>query len=255
PLKAPELREAGLFQFPMVSGAVAIIYNLPGVPAGLKLSSQTVADIYLGKVKTWNAPAIAKQNPGVSLPSLPVIVVHRSDGSGTTNIFTWYLEDVSSQWKLEVGSGKSVSWPAGIGAKGNEGVAGIVKQTRGAVGYAELAYALQNKLTYAHVGNREGNYIAPSAEASIAAAANAKVGSDYYSRYTYAPGKDSYPICGFTYLLAPKKADDPAKAKKFRDFVKWAFDKGDKDANDLHYVPVPEPLKKKILADLENQVK
>lgn len=255
PLTGKELRAAGLFQFPMVAGSVAVVYNVPGVPSGLKLSSQAVADIFLGKIKKWNDPAIAKSNPGVKLPALPVVPVHRSDGSGTTNIFTWYLEDVSSQWKLEVGSGKAVSWPAGIGGKGNEGVAGTVKQTKGAIGYVEFAYALQNKLSYAALGNREGEFVLPSIETAQAAAANAKVPGDYFVRFTYAPGKNAYPIAGFTYILLKKNNEDKAKIAEFKKFVKWAFENGDKDAVALHYVPVPEKLNARIIADLDKQVK
>ncbi|MBI5191649.1 MAG: phosphate ABC transporter substrate-binding protein PstS [Nitrospirae bacterium] len=254
PLKAKELREANLFQFPMVAGAVAVVYNLPGVGSGLKLKSQTVADIYLGKIKKWNDPAIVKDNPGVNLSAMPIIVAHRSDGSGTTNIFTWYLEDVSSQWKLEVGSGKAVKWPVGIGGKGNEGVAGVVRQTKGAIGYVELAYATENKITYATLGNRDGGFVAPSTEGCIAAAASAKVPDDYYARFTYAPGKDSYPISGFTYLLVPRNLE-PSNMKAFAGLVGWAFEKGDKDAKALHYVPIPDKLKDRIKADLKKLAK
>lgn len=249
PLKGSELREANLFQFPMVAGSVAIIYNIPGVQKGLKLSSQNIANIYLGKITKWSDAAIAKDNPGVKLPSIPVIPVHRSDGSGTTNLFTWFLEDVSTRWKLEVGSGKAVNWPGGIGAKGNEGVAGMVRQTAGAVGYVEIAYAVQNKIAYAMVGNKDGNFVFPSDKTGQAAAASAKVPSDYYTRFTYGSGKDSYPISGFTYLLVPKKLDK-GKAASFVSFVKWAYDKGDKDASNLDYVPLPSGLKDRVKADL-----
>jgi len=255
PLKGSELRDAGLFQFPMVSGAVAVVYNVPGVANGLNLPSPVVADIFLGRITKWNDAAIAKANPGVKLPGMPIVVAHRSDGSGTTNIFTWYLEDVSGQWKREVGSGKAVSWPVGLGGKGNEGVAGIVRQTVGSIGYVELAYALQNKMTYAAVGNREGAFILPSAEGVAAAAANAKVPADYFSRYTYASGKASYPIAGFTYIIVKKNPEDKARSAELKGFMKWAFENGDKDANALHYVPLPAQLKARILADLDKKVK
>jgi len=254
PLKGQELREAGLFQFPMVAGAVAVVYNLPGFEKGLRLSSMNVVDIYSGKIRKWNDPAIAKDNQGVNLPAIPVIVVHRSDGSGTTNIFTWYLEDVSLDWKARVGSGKSVDWPVGIGGKGNEGVAGIVKQTKGAIGYAELAYALQNKIPVAMIGNRDGNFVYPSDDTCKAAAASAFVPDDFYTRFTYASGKNSYPISGFTYLLVPKKQKDPAKAAAFVKFVEWAYNNGDKDATALDYVPLPEKVKKKVRTALGREV-
>lgn len=254
PLTGKELAEAGLFQFPMVAGAVAVVYNVPGAEKGLKLSSQAVADIYLGKVKRWNDKAIAKDNPGVKLPDMPVIVVHRSDGSGTTNLFTWYLEDVSADWKGKVGSGKAVKWPVGIGGKGNEGVAGVVRQTRGTIGYVELAYAVENKIPYASLGNRDGGFVMPTVEGCVAAAANAKVPDDYYTRFTYAAGKDSYPIAGFTYMLVKKKLDK-AKLKAFDGFVGWAYANGDRDAKALNYVPLPDKLKARIKSDLTKLVK
>lgn len=254
PLKGHELNEAGLFQFPMVAGSVAVIYNLPGAEKGLKLSARNIADIYQGKIKKWNDPAIAKDNPGLNLPGMPVIVVHRSDGSGTTNIFTWFLEDVSPDWKARVGSGKAVDWPVGIGGKGNEGVAGVVRQTKGAIGYAEIAYAKQNKISYAMVGNRDGNFVLPSDDTCKAAANNAYVPDDFYSKFTYASGKDSYPICGFTYLLVHKNIKNPAKAQAFVKFVEWAFKNGDKDAVALDYVPLPEKLKKKVKAAIAREV-
>ena len=254
PLKGEQLRAAGLFQFPMVAGVVAMVYNLPGVDKGLKLSSQTIAGIYMGKIKKWNDPAITGSNPGVKLPDLPVIVAHRSDGSGTTNIFTWYLSDVSPEWKTRVGSGTAVDWPAGIGGKGNEGVAGVVKQTKGAIGYVELAYALQNKMAYAMVGNRDGNYVYPSDDTCKAAARNAFVPNDFYVKFTYSSGKDSYPIAGFTFLLVPTKSKDRAKIQEFMKFVEWAYKNGDKDAASLDYVPLPQKLKDKALAALKASV-
>ncbi len=254
PLKGEQLREAGLFQFPMVAGVVAIVYNLPGIEQGLKLSSSTVANMYLGKVKKWNDPAIAKENPGKNLPDMPVIVAHRSDGSGTTNIFTWYLSDVSPDWKARVGSGTAVDWPAGIGGKGNEGVAGIVKQTRGALGYVELAYAKQNKISYAMVGNRDGNFVYPSDETCKAAAGNAFIPDDFYTKFTFSSGKNSYPISGFTFLLVHKNIKDHAKGDAFMKFVEWAYKNGDKDAVALDYVPLPDKLKKKVKAAIAKEV-
>ena len=230
------------------------MYNVPGVGQGLKLDSKTVADIYLGKVTRWSHPEITKENPGVKLPDVPIIVAHRSDGSGTTNIMTWFLSDVSADWKQKVGSGTAVKWPLGIGGKGNEGVAGVVKQTRGAIGYVEIAYAKQNKMPYAQLKNRDGNYVYPEAKNVQAAAANAKVPEDYFVRFTYEKGKDSYPIAGFTFMLVPKSLN-AAKANALKGFVKWAYSNGDKDAVALDYVPLPDKLTKKILGDLEKEVK
>ena len=255
PLKAAELAEAGLFQFPMVAGSVAVIYNVPGAPDGLKLDSRTVADMYLGKIKMWNDPAIAKNNPGVSLPAIPVIVTHRSDGSGTTNIFTWYLEDVSPEWKARVGSGKAVNWPVGLGGKGNEGVAGIVKQTRGALGYVEVAFAEQNKMSFASLSNKDGKFVKPTIETESAAAAGANVPADYYTRLTFGPGANSYPVTGFTYLLVKKNHPNKAKVSEIKKLIKWAYVKGDSDAKGLHYIPLPEKLKARVLADMEKQVR
>ena len=192
PLQKEDLDAANLIQFPMVAGAVAIAYNLPDVPTGLKLTPQVIADIYLGQVTRWNDPAITQLNPGVKLPDLPVIVVHRSDGSGTSNIFTWFLSDVSSAWKTQVGSGTSVNWPVGLGGKGNEGVAGLVNQTTGAIGYVELAYVIQAKMTYAMLKNRDGNYVYPSIETTAAAATNAQIPPYFFVKFTYEKGRNSY---------------------------------------------------------------
>ena len=254
PLTGEEQKAANLFMCPMVGGAVAMAYNLPGIQSGLKLSPKTIADIYLGKVTRWNDPAITKENPGVKLPDMPIIVTHRSDGSGTTNIFTWFLSDVSPDWKAKVGSGTAVSWPAGIGGKGNEGVAGTVRQTRGALGYVELAYVLQNKMAYAMVKNRDGNFVYPSLENAKEAAKHAEIPADYHIKFTYAAGKNSYPIAGFTFMLIPRTL--PAvKADAVKGYIKWAYAKGDKDAAALTYVSLPDKLKKKVLADLDKQVK
>lgn len=254
PLTGAEQKAANLFMFPTVGGAVAMAYNLPGVKTGLKLDPKTIADIYLGKITHWNDPAITKENPGVKLPDSQIIVTHRSDGSGTTNIFTWFLSDVSPEWKQKVGSGTAVSWPAGIGGKGNEGVAGTVRQTRGAMGYVELAYVLQNNMTYAMVKNRDGNYVYPSLENAKEAAAHAEIPADYHIKFTYSPGKNSYPIAGFTFMLVPKNLP-AAKADAVKGYVKWAYANGDKDAKALTYVSLPEKLKKKVLADLNKEVK
>ncbi|MEW6675627.1 MAG: phosphate ABC transporter substrate-binding protein PstS [Nitrospirota bacterium] len=248
PLPKEELEKYGLIQFPTVAGAVAIVYNLPGIPTGLKLTSALIADIYLGKITKWNDMRIKELNLNINIPPLPIIVVHRSDGSGTTNIFTWFLSDVSIEWKTKAGSGTSVKWPAGIGGKGNEGVAGLVRQTRGAIGYVELAYAIQTKMTFVLLRNRDGNYVYPTIETTQAAAANADVLPEFYVKFTYSKGKDSYPIAGFTYLILRKKMD---RNKFIVRFIEWAYKNGDRDAKELHYVPLPESLKTKVLAELK----
>jgi phosphate transport system substrate-binding protein len=250
PLPKEEIDKHGLIQFPMVSGAVAVIYNLPGIPIGLKLTSEVVADIYFGKIMKWNDQRIKEINPNLRIPELPIIVVHRSDGSGTTNIFTWFLSDVSNEWKTKVGSGTSVKWPVGIGGKGNEGVAGLVRGTKGAIGYVELAYALQTKMTYAILRNKDGNYVYPTLETTQAAAANASIPPDFYVRFTYAKGKDSYPIAGFTYLILRKNMDRN-KLSTILKFVEWAYKNGDRDAKELSYVPIPETVKTKVLTELK----
>ncbi|MBI5187463.1 MAG: phosphate ABC transporter substrate-binding protein PstS, partial [Nitrospirae bacterium] len=250
PLPKEELDKYGLIQFPTVAGAVAITYNLPQIPASLKLTPEMVADIYLGKIKKWNDSRIKEINPDLRIPDLPIIVVHRSDGSGTTNIFTWFLSDVSPEWKPRVGSGTSVRWPAGIGGKGNEGVAGLVRQTRGAIGYVELAYALQTKMTYAILRNKDGNYVYPTIKTTQAAAANADIPPDFYVKFTYSKGKDSYPIAGFTYIILRKKMERN-KLSTILKFIEWAYKDGDRDAEELHYVPLPEGLKTKVLTTLK----
>ncbi len=250
PLPKEELDKHGLFQFPTVAGSEAIAYNLPGIPTGLKLTPEVIADMYLGKITKWNDQRIKELNPNLNLPDMPVIVVHRSDGSGTTNIFTWFLGDVSSEWKTKVGSGTSVKWPVGIGGKGNEGVAGLVKQTAGAVGYVELAYVIETKMTHALVRNRDGHYLYPSIETTVAAASNANVPPDFYVKFTYSKGKNSYPIAGFTYYIVRKNMDRN-KLSTFIKFVEWAYKHGNADAKALDYVPMPDSLKHKALTALK----
>ena len=249
PLDKAALTADNLIQFPMVAGAEAVVYNLPGISAGLKLTPRLIADIYLGRVTRWNDPAIAQLNPGVKFPALPVIVVHRSDGSGTTNIFTWFLSDVSNIWKTQVGSGTSVKWPVGLGGKGNEGVAGLVQQTTGAIGYVELAYAIQAKMGYALIGNRDGNFVYPTIETTKAATAGVEVPDYFFIKSTYAKGKNSYPIAGFTYLLFKKSLEQQKRATIIQ-FVKWAYQNGNASATKLYYVPLPDSLKNKVLAAL-----
>src|SRR5437660_3976649 len=204
PMSEDELKKApGLVHIPTVMGAVVVVYNLPAV-ASLRLSPETLANVFLGKVQTWKDPAIAKDNPGAKLPDGAITVVHRSDGSGTTAVFTDYLAKVSPEWKSGPGAGKNVNWPVGLGGKGNEGVTGTVKTTEGGIGYVELAYANQNKLSMAELRNKDGAWVKPSLESVSAAAAKAQIPDDYRVSITDAPGKDAYPISGFTWLLVYK---------------------------------------------------
>nr|MBA3833696.1 phosphate ABC transporter substrate-binding protein PstS [Chthoniobacterales bacterium] len=225
-----------LLHIPTVAGADVVTYNLPGNPA-LKFDADTIAGIFLGQIKKWNDPKISATNPGVSLPDQEIVVVHRSDGSGTTYIFTDYLSKVSSEWKSKVGTNTSVNWPAGIGGKGNEGVAGQVKQTPGAVGYVELIYAIQNKMAYGDVKNAEGNFVKAALESVTAAMATAQIPDDFRFSMTNPPGKDSYPIAGVTWLLVYAQQKDAVKGKKLVEFLKWAEKDGEQMAKDLDYAP------------------
>jgi len=244
PLSDEELKAAPgkLLHIPTVMGAVVITYNIPGVGKGLKLSSEDVADIFLGKITKWNDPKIAHDNPGVKLPNQPIIVVHRSDGSGTTSIFTDYLSNVSGEWTQKVGKGTSVKWPIGLGGKGNEGVAGQIKTTQYTIGYVELAYAFENKLPTASLKNRDGHFVEPTIKSTSSAAAGAvkHMPADYRISLVNQPGKEAYPIVGFTYLLVYEQQKDPAKGKKLVDFLNWELKKGQKMAAALLYAPLPE---------------
>jgi phosphate transport system substrate-binding protein len=245
PLKPEELKAAGLVQFPTVTGGDVPVVNLEGVkPGELVLDGPTLAKIFLGEIKVWDDPAIKKLNPKVKLPSAAIVVVHRSDGSGTTFIWTDYLSKVSDDWKSKVGANTAVEWPAGIGAKGNEGVANNVLQTNGAIGYVEYAYAKQNKMTYADVINKEGKRVAPNAESFKAAAANADWANapGFYQILTGQPGTKSWPIAGATFILMHEVPDDPATAAEALKFFSWAYDKGGKMAEELDYVPLPHPV-------------
>lgn len=237
-----------LIHIPTVMGAVVVIYNIPGVPKGLKLSSEDVADIFLGKITKWNDPKIANDNPGVKLPDQSIVVVHRSDGSGTTSIFTDYLSGVNAEWKSKVGTGSSVKWPVGLGGKGNEGVAGQVKNTRYAIGYAELAYAFENKLTYATLKNKSDQFVEPSIKSTSAAAAAAakQMPADYRISLVNQPGKEAYPIVGFTWLLVYEQQKDKVKGKKLVEFLEWSLHKGQKMASGLLYAPLPENVQKMV---------
>jgi phosphate transport system substrate-binding protein len=236
-----------LWHIPTVAGAVVVSYNLPGDPA-LKLDGPTLADIFLGKITKWNDPAITGQNQGVNLPDKDIVVVHRSDGSGTSYIFTDYLSSVSSEWAAKVGKNTAVNWPVGLGGKGNPGVAGQVKQTPGAIGYVELAYARQNKLPYADMKNSAGKYVTASLESVTAALASAKIPDDFRFSMVNPPGADAYPIAGTTWLLVYEQQKDAEKGKKLVEFLKWAYNDGEKMAATLDYSPLPPNVQERVLA-------
>jgi len=239
-----------ILHLPTVAGAVVMTYNLPGNPA-LKLDGETIADIFLGKIKKWNDPKIAASNPGAKLPENEIVVVHRSDGSGTTFIFTDYLSKVSAEWKQKAGNNTSVNWPTGIGGKGNEGVSGQVKQTPGAIGYVELIYAVQNKMPYADVKNAAGQFMKPSIESVTAALGTANIPDDFRFSMTNAPGESAYPIAGATWLLVYEQQKDPAKGKKLIEFLKWALTKGEGMAKDLNYAPLPDEVQQRVLKRID----
>ncbi|QNM97512.1 phosphate ABC transporter substrate-binding protein PstS [Chitinimonas koreensis] len=252
PMKPEDLAKNGLQQFPTVMGGVVPVYNLPGVAAGqLKLTPAVLADIYLGKIKSWNDPAIAALNKGVNLPQLAINIVRRADGSGTSFIFTNYLSKVSPEWKTKVGEGTAVAWPAGIGGKGNEGVAAYVQRLKGAIGYVEYAYAKKNNLSYVALQNKEGAFVTPSEDAFKAAASYAdwKNAPGFYEILTNEPGKASWPIVGATFILVHKKQDKPANAQEVLKFFDWAYSaEGDKMSLDLDYIPMPEEVVAQIKA-------
>ncbi len=251
PLDSAELAAAGLGQFPSAIGGVVPVVNLDGMEAGkLKLTGAVLADIFLGKVTTWNDPAIAALNPGTTLPSTKINLVHRSDGSGTSFNFTNYLSKVSPEWKSKVGEGTSVQWPGGVGGKGNEGVASYVQQIKGSIGYVELAYALQNKMPYASMQNAAGNWVQPNADSFAAAAASADWANakDFNLVITNASGAQAWPITATNFMLMHKQPKDAARSKATLAFFKWAFEKGQPQANELHYVPLPPELVQQIEA-------
>jgi phosphate transport system substrate-binding protein len=250
PLTDEQVAQAGgtanVVHIPVTQGAVVIAYNLPGVSKQLRFSAETVAGIYLGTIKMWNDPKIAADNAGVSLPAKPVLIVHRSDGSGTTDIFTDYLTKVSEEWKSKVGHGTSVQWPVGIGGQGNEGVANQVKNTQGGVGYIELAYARVNKIPYGMVKNRAGNYVDPDPKNVTNAAASLKeVPKDLRFSITDQSGPQAYPIAGSTWVLLYKNQQDAGQGKLAADFVEWAITDGQKYANDLDYAVLAKNLVQK----------
>jgi len=250
PMKDAQLAAApGTVHIPTVLGAVVVTYNAG--PDGLRLSPAVLAAIYLGKITRWNDAALAKLNPAVKLPDAMINVVHRSDGSGTTNIFTDYLSKVSAEWKSQVGASTSVKWPVGLGGKGNEGVTGLVKQTPGAIGYVELAYAKQNKLPMAQLLNKEGAWVSPTMEGTSVAAAGMVMPDDFRVSITDAAGKDAYPMASFTYLLVPQDQQDPVRAKALVEFIWWAVHDGQRFAMPLDYAPLPQAVVKKVEAKLK----
>ena len=258
PMSDAELANAkggALLHIPMVLGAVVLTYNLPEVSTPLKFSPDVIADLFLGRITKWNDPRLAALNPGVSLPARDVLIVHRSDGSGTTYVFTDYLASVSEAWRNGPGRGKEVEWPVGLGGKGNEGVSGQVKQTPGTLGYVELAYAKQNNLAIGHIRNKAGNFVAPEIESITAAAAeageNLPADTDYRISIVDAPGAESYPISSFTWLLVYQKQRDAEKGRKLKEFLRWALTKGEDQAAALDYAPLPEPMIEDLLERIE----
>ena len=258
PLKPEDLAKYGLAQFPSAIGGVVPVMNVPGLKAGaMKLDGPLLADIFLGNVTKWNDPRIVALNGGVQLPDLKITIVHRSDGSGTTFNFVNYLSKVSPEWKAKVGEGTSVKWPAGIGGKGNEGVAAYVKQIKGGIGYVELSYALQNKMAYSRLRNAAGNFVNPNSATFQAAAASANWGSakDFHLVMTNAPGENAWPIAATNFILMYKQAKDAQRSRNARDFFKWAYANGDAQAEALHYVPLPDALVNQIQAYWAKEMK
>ncbi len=236
-----------ILHIPTVLGAVVPAYNIPGISGEIKFTPEALAGIFLGKIQNWSDPAIAKVNPGVKFPNQPIIVIYRSDGSGTTFIFTDYLSKISKDWNNTVGKGTSVKWPIGMGGKGNEGVAGQVRQLQGSIGYVELIYAAQNNIAYGSVRNAAGNFVKASLDGVTEAAASAqKMPADFRVSITNAPGKTAYPISSFTWLLIPEQAKDAKKGKIIADFLDWMVNDGQKMTNQLSYAPLPANVVEKV---------
>jgi phosphate transport system substrate-binding protein len=249
PLTPDELAAAGLVQFPVVVGGIVPVVNVPGLrPGTLKLTGPVLASIFSGQIKNWNDPAIAKLNSGIKMPGTAISIVHRSDGSGTTYNFTHYLGQVSATWKSKVGEGTTVDWPTGVGGKGNEGVAGYVKQIAGSIGYVEYAYALQNKMSHALVQNKAGHYVQPNGKSFSAAAATVdwSKAKDFYQLMTNAPGANAWPIAATTWVVMYRKPKNPSATASVKKFFNWSLTKGQKQAVALDYVPLPGPLVKRI---------
>ena len=259
PMSDAELAKAKggpVLHIPTALGAVVIVYNVPGIASPLQLSGEVIAAIYQGQITKWNDPRIASLNPGAKLPASDILVVHRSDGSGTSYVFTDYLANVSPAWATKPGKGKEVQWPVGLGAKGNEGVAGQVKQTPGSIGYVELAYAKQNRMSMAAVKNASGEFVTPSIESVTAAAAGAAAklpaNTDYRVSIVNAPGKGVYPISSFTWIIAYSKQADAAKGKKLTDFLKWALSDGQGMEAPLDYAPLPDAMRTALVQKIDS---
>ncbi|WP_269714292.1 phosphate ABC transporter substrate-binding protein PstS [Caulobacter sp. NIBR2454] len=258
PLNPDDLASSGLIQFPTVIGGVVPVLNIPGVaPGQLRLTGPLLADIFRGQIKRWNDPAIVRLNPGVKLPPIPITVVHRADGSGTTFLFTTYLSQKAPRWAEQVGANDSVQWPTGLGGKGNDGVSAFVKQTTGSIGYVEYAFAKQNKLTHAQMQNRAGKFVQPTADAFSAAAANAKWSSapGYYLLLLDQPGANSWPITGATFILMHKNQTNAEQGREVLKFFDWAFKSGDNLASSLDYVAMPAAIKTQIRKTWSSQIK
>lgn len=254
PLNDDQLKEMGksIIQFPTVLGSVVPAYNLPGVSGEIKFTPEALAGIYLGKITKWNDKALTSANAGVKLPDTDIVVVHRSDGSGTTFVWTDYLSKVSPEWKSKVGSNTSVKWPVGLGGKGNEGVAGVIRQQPGALGYVELIYALQNNIQYGPVKNSAGNFVKASLDSTTRAAAGTKVAPDFRVSITNAGGKDAYPISSFTYLLVPTQWQDQTKKTAMVNFLTWMLNNGEPMVTQLNYAPLPKQVAEMEKAKLKD---
>lgn len=254
PMSDEQLKEAKtkILHIPTVLGAVVPAYNVPGITGEIKFTPEALAGIFLGKIQKWNDSAITQANPGLKFPDKPIIVVHRSDGSGTTFIFTDYLSKVSKEWESTVGKGTSPKWPVGLGGKGNEGVAGQIRQLEGSIGYIELIYAAENKITYGSVKNASGNFIKASLDSVTEAAASVKtMPADFRVSITDAPGKNAYPISSFTWLLIPEVSKDPKKGKIIADFLNWMVTDGQKMTTQLSYAPLPQSVVEKVKAAIK----
>ncbi|MDE2600335.1 MAG: phosphate ABC transporter substrate-binding protein PstS [Rhodocyclaceae bacterium] len=256
PLKPADLEKEGFLQFPTVIGGVVPVVNVPGIAAGkMKLTGPVIAEIYMGKITSWDDKAIAALNPGLKLPALPIQVVRRADGSGTTFIFTNYLSKVSPEWKAAIGEGTAVNMTVGMGGKGNEGVSAFVQRLKGAIGYVEYAYAKQNKMAFTLVQNADGHFVAPDDEAFKAAAANANWSNSFYEILTNQKGKDAWPISGATFILMHKTQAKPEQGAEVLKFFDWAYKNGDAMATEMDYVPLPDSLVKTINATWAQQIK
>ncbi len=254
PMTDEQLKEAKvkMLNIPTVLGADVPAYNVPGVSGEIRFTPEALADIFLGKITNWNDAAIAKSNSGMKFPNKPIIVVHRSDGSGTTFVWTDYLSKVSPEWKSKVGANTSVSWPVGLGGKGNEGVAGQIRQMEGSIGYIELIYAVENKIAYGSVQNAAGNFVKASLDGVTEAAASVKsMPADFRVSITNAPGKTAYPVSSFTWLLVPVQAKDPSRGKILTDFLNWMVTDGQRMTNQLSYAPLPANVAEKVKAAIK----